>query len=947
MFMAGTGNGECGFGQVSGSSSGSNNPRKFSEKIALLTQRQAEDTAAFQEVMMDITSTRIQVQRAQQARSLGTYYGGSLPNVNQIGRITSDVQGQLPCSPDNGCPTRLHPMAEWAQGEGRLSFPVRPNRRHTDNSPYRSVHLSPPPEPSWRRNWSSSSPVDKSPLMHPPITALNRTNSDSALHTSVRNTNTGDHLSPNQQALSSRNRHGVFPYPVPLIEENVLEEGKQLRNTKKCPALPTGIKSRKFPGVNILSSPDQQFSALNVPSALNVSGSLPDLSSLHLPSPQPVGVDPDKPIACSTGHLPGTPSHLGARDDEFPLPGLSLSLQGSYSNPLLQSSHSNPNIQSSLSSHSLPSSLSSTSLNFSLSNPSLQSSPSNQSLQSFLSSSSLSGLSLQSTTSHCSSGIGGSRSCSSSSLSSSPRPTSQTQVPPSRRRTPLSPLVVPTGGDSRWLQSKQFSPVGSPKLSSITQVSQTNWNGVLLNTNQLPQESRPPGYRHCQPQHEGPPAVQQPMHRGLPQWQHSLTEGQQQPSQEPKKTPPHQEKFWHQQQQGVHQQQQQQHLHHQQHPQQQLPQTHHLQQVQYHHRQQYQHPNQLYQCQIQQVQTEGQDLDIKQQHQRGSNQCENLQQQRLHQLQEEQHQQQQEHQQQQKQVYQNLPQQQQEKQRQQYQLHQQHPCQQDPHQQQAYQRQPQQHRALRQDELLQQQHQLQQVQLYQQQQQKNGNLQQQQQHEQHQWHLQCAYPPSQSLDLNGKNMSNSQKVATMQMTRKHQTQAQGGSWAHQKVQGQKDQIQSTKISSQMNSFMDNNPDLYNDSSILDQFQHESYMGLHLTPSQTQALSQQLGQLSKEPLWGDSGPQSVVGKDGGVYCGNQVPQMSLHCQNQSSVDCHNILTTDKTAFEDFSGVLPMLGFDADPFALNNPLQIDPLGLEELNMLADGEDTVKGQCSNLLT
>ncbi|CAB1351057.1 unnamed protein product [Coregonus sp. 'balchen'] len=746
MFLAGTGNGCCGIGQRPGSSSGSCNPRKFSEKIALLTQRQAEDTAAFQEVMMDITSTRIQVQRVRQARSLGTYSGGSLPNVNQLGRSTSGVQGQLPCSPDNGCPTRLHPMAERAQGEGRLNFP-------TDNSPYCSVHLSPPLEPSWRRNLSSSSPVDKSHLMHPPFTALNRTNSDSALHTSMRNTHTGD-----QQALTSRNRHRVFPYPVPPIEENVLEEGKSLRNTKKLPALPTGIKSRKVPGINILSSPDQQFSALNVPSPLNVSGSLPNLSSLHLPSPQPVGVDSHKPTACSTDHLPGTPSHLGARDDEFPLPGLSLSLQGSYSNPLLQSFHSNPNIQSSLRSHSLSSSLNSTSLNLSLSNSSLQSSPSNQSLQSFLSSSSLSGLSLQCATSHCSysSGIGGSRTCSSSSLSCSPRPTSQTQVPSSRRQTPLSPLVVPTGGESRWLQSKQFSPVGSPKLSSITQ-------GVLLNTNQLPQESRPPGYHHCQPQHEGPPAAQQPMHGGLPQQQHSLTEGQQQPSQELKKTPLHQEKSRHQQQ-GAHQQQQQQD---QQHPQQRLPQTHNLQQLQYHHRQPYQHPNQLYRCQIQHVQTE---------------------------------------------------------------------------------------------------------------------------------------------------------VPTMQMTRKHQTQAQGRSWAHQKVQGQKDQIESTKISSQMNSLMDNNPGLYN-----------------------------LEQLSKEPLWGDSGPQSVEVKDGGVYCGNQGPHISLHCQNQTSVDCHNNLMMDKAAYDDFSGVLPMLGFDADTFTLHNPLQIDPLDLEELNMLAGGdmvEDTVKGHCSNLL-
>ncbi|XP_010871999.2 CREB-regulated transcription coactivator 2 isoform X2 [Esox lucius] len=911
MFMAGTGNGGCGVGQSPGSSSGSCNPRKFSEKIALLTQRQAEDTAAFQEVMMDITSTRIQVQRARQSRSLGPFYGGSLPNVNQIGRSTSDVQGQLSCSPDNGCPTRLlHSMAERTQGEGRLSFPVRPNRRHTDNSPYRSLHLSPPPEPSWRRNWSSSSPVDKIHLMPPSITQLNRTNSDSALHTSVRNTHTGDQLSPNQHALMSRNRHSVFPYPVPPIEENVIEEGNPLRNPTK---VSTGMKSHKLPGTNVLSLPDQQYGALlNVPSVLNGSGSLPDLSSLHLPSPQPTGLDYDKHshsscliTASSTGQLSGTSSHLGASEDEFPLPGL----QGSFSNPLLQSSHSNPNILSSLSSHSLSSSLSSTSLNLSLSNPSLQSSPSNQSLQSFLSNSSLSGQSLQSATSHCSysSGFSGSRSCSSSSLSCSPRPSSQAQVPLSRRRTPLSPLVLPTGGESRWLQSKQFSPVGSPTLSSITQ-------GVLLNTNQLPKESRPPAYpqRQTQPEYRD-------MHVGPSQRQPPLTEGLQQPRPEHKEPPPPRGALWQQQDVCV---------------QHQVLQTHSVPALQY--QQQHQHPNQLRQCQFQQVQTEGQDPDIKQQRQRLSNHCENPVQQNLRQPQQQQHQRPQH----QKPVYQNLPHQQQETQRPQ---HQPHPHQHHPPQQ-AYQpgygRQPPQQacqrpprQALQQDELLQEQL-LQHFQLC-----------QQQPHEQRRRHPHGACLPARNLDLNGQNISSPQMVPTMQVTRKHQTQGRGRSSAHQKVHGQKDQIQSTEISSQMSSFTDND----DDSSVLDPLQHESYIGLHLTPSQTQALSQQLGQLSKEPLASNCGAQSLVGKDGSINCGNWAPKMSLYSQNQSSVDCHSVLVTGQTTYEDFSSVLPMLGFDADPFSLDNPLQIDPLDLEELNMLADGDmidDTVKGHCSNLL-
>uniref|UniRef100_A0A3Q3W9I7 Transducer of regulated CREB activity N-terminal domain-containing protein n=1 Tax=Mola mola TaxID=94237 RepID=A0A3Q3W9I7_MOLML len=36
----------------------SSNPRKFSEKIALHNQKQAEETAAFEEVMKDLSITR-------------------------------------------------------------------------------------------------------------------------------------------------------------------------------------------------------------------------------------------------------------------------------------------------------------------------------------------------------------------------------------------------------------------------------------------------------------------------------------------------------------------------------------------------------------------------------------------------------------------------------------------------------------------------------------------------------------------------------------------------------------------------------------------------------------------------------------------------------------------------------------------------------------------------
>ncbi|GAB1287771.1 CREB-regulated transcription coactivator 2 [Apodemus speciosus] len=69
------------------------NPRKFSEKIALQKQRQAEETAAFEEVMMDIGSTRLQAQKLRLAYTRSSHYGGSLPNVNQIGCGLAEFQG--------------------------------------------------------------------------------------------------------------------------------------------------------------------------------------------------------------------------------------------------------------------------------------------------------------------------------------------------------------------------------------------------------------------------------------------------------------------------------------------------------------------------------------------------------------------------------------------------------------------------------------------------------------------------------------------------------------------------------------------------------------------------------------------------------------------------------------------------------------------------------------
>ncbi|TSK34751.1 CREB-regulated transcription coactivator 2 [Bagarius yarrelli] len=521
--MSAAGAGACGPGPGAGGAPGSgvSNPRKFSEKIALHTQRQAEETAAFQEVMMDITSTRIQAQKVRLARTQSPYYGGSLPNVNQIGRNAADLQGPFHMNLESNRSTRHHGLVERVPRDRRFASPSRPYRRHMDSSHCSSAYLSPPPDPSWRR-----------------------TNSDSALHTSVMKPPTSDPFSA-AHALNPHGRSGVFPYPVPPIEENVLDEGRLLKpwDTKKLPLLSLRPKSCEVPGINIFPSPDQQANASLVPSALNTGGSLPDLSSLHFPSPLPTPLDPDEPGypslsgGNSTGNLASTLTQLGINTtNAFNSPGLLASLQGTLSNPTLQSSLSNPNIQLSLSSHSFPNSISSASLQSSLSNPSLQSSLSsspslqsslsNQSLHSSLSNSSLTGQSLLSGNNAVGPG-----SCLSSYSTLLPGQVQPQLSSSPRRRGQLTPLNLPQGTDSRRHHPKQFSPTISTTLTSITQ-------GVPLDTSQLMMDQRLPPYpgmssdaqKGCSSPKSGQPPVQ---HQQLPHHQQTTQPSQHHPHSHP------------------------------------------------------------------------------------------------------------------------------------------------------------------------------------------------------------------------------------------------------------------------------------------------------------------------------------------------------------------------------------------------------------------------------
>ncbi|XP_036073045.1 CREB-regulated transcription coactivator 3 isoform X2 [Oryzias melastigma] len=453
------------------------NPRKFSEKIALHNQKQAEETRAFEQLMTDLTVSRVQFQKVQQLRlsqSRAPYYGGSLPNVNQIGNTSSEFQGGFSAGLDSIRGTRHHGLVERVHRDRtRITSPHRrpidKHGRQIENSPYGAAYLSPPPDNNWRREqqpWTE----EKRPGFRL-LAQLNRTNSDSALHTSATNPNPQDPFGMSQQmGRGPSQRNGwhaanvneadvdcsgdVFSFPALPPEDGLMGLSKplpkQLWDAKKVQSLASRPKSCEVPGINIFPSPEQNPSLSHYQGSLGTGGSLPDLSNLQFPSPLSTPLDPEDTGGypnlsggSSTGNLPAAMMHLGIGNSQ----GLSTSL----SNPSIQASLSNCQLQSSLS------------------NPSISSS-----------------LRLS---------------------SSSPR----------RRPAPISPLTLSPGVEPRRGLTKQMSPTMSPTLSPITQ-------GVALDTSTMGREPPPPyplyqqsqhsvdaGHQCQQPHQQQPPPLHQPM----------------------------------------------------------------------------------------------------------------------------------------------------------------------------------------------------------------------------------------------------------------------------------------------------------------------------------------------------------------------------------------------------------------------------------------------------
>ncbi|NP_001391349.1 CREB-regulated transcription coactivator 1 isoform 7 [Mus musculus] len=243
----------------------SNNPRKFSEKIALHNQKQAEETAAFEEVMKDLSLTR-------------------------AARTPFQSSGL-----DTSRTTRHHGLVDRVYRErGRLGSPHRrplsvdKHGRQADSCPYGTVYLSPPADTSWRR-----------------------TNSDSALHQSTMTPSQAESFTGGSQDAHQKR---VLLLTVPGMEDTGAETDKTLSkqswDSKKAGSRP---KSCEVPGINIFPSADQENTTALIPATHNTGGSLPDLTNIHFPSPLPTPLDPEEPPfpALTSSSSTGSLAHLG------------------------------------------------------------------------------------------------------------------------------------------------------------------------------------------------------------------------------------------------------------------------------------------------------------------------------------------------------------------------------------------------------------------------------------------------------------------------------------------------------------------------------------------------------------------------------------------------------------------------------------------------------------
>ncbi|XP_055677784.1 CREB-regulated transcription coactivator 1 isoform X2 [Lutzomyia longipalpis] len=253
------------------------NPRKFSEKIALLQQKQAEETAAFEKIMREVSDATSKPDEATLAQfGLGMNHTTMMDGTNFKGGGTASGSsggggGGTGASSNNNSTcassnqTTHHVSRVRNVGVGPMR---RPADRKIDTSPYSNniAYLSPPSDSSWRR-----------------------TSSDSAIHQSL--TQAQDH--PYHHQYASHSPLSLSPTAqkkltnIHHIDSKIFNSQQNSFGLGSSEGRPRSSCGR-LPGINI--HPSAHDNSIQIPIGNNT-GSLPDLTSVHFPSPLHTPID--------------------------------------------------------------------------------------------------------------------------------------------------------------------------------------------------------------------------------------------------------------------------------------------------------------------------------------------------------------------------------------------------------------------------------------------------------------------------------------------------------------------------------------------------------------------------------------------------------------------------------------------------------------------------------
>ncbi|NXG15119.1 CRTC2 protein, partial [Grallaria varia] len=188
-------------------------------------------------------------------------------------------------------------------GSGNSAWSL--TRPHIDSSPYGPTYLSPPPEPSWRSLEGTQEGTTPSHLPTVPTGAFLGQGTGSRITKACPAA-----LAPLNPLSPSREKRTMPWSNFPMEKGHLFRLPSALNSLSLSLSLPLSPPS-------IFPSPDQPANVPLMPSALNTGGSLPDLTTLHFPSPLPTPLDPEEapfpPLSggSSTSNLATTMTHLG------------------------------------------------------------------------------------------------------------------------------------------------------------------------------------------------------------------------------------------------------------------------------------------------------------------------------------------------------------------------------------------------------------------------------------------------------------------------------------------------------------------------------------------------------------------------------------------------------------------------------------------------------------